>query len=132
MVIGRVLAALLAMAGLGACDTTGTAMLDAAAAHDAAAAVAADSEIIWEQDLSCELTANAPAVVPGVVTIGRVQEVAVQIRVDGTRGIVSEAVILGQGSGTAALDKAVLELALRMQFDCARSGPALGRRVYFI
>ena len=126
MVIGRVLAALLCMAGLGACDTTGAAMLDAEAA------VAAGSEIIWEQDRSCELTANAPTAIPGVVTMGRVQEVAVQIRVDGTNGIVSEAVILGRGSGTAALDKAVLDLALRMQFDCARSGPALGRWVYLI
>ena len=124
--IGRVLVALLVMVGLGACDTTGSALLEAEAAE------AAGSEIIWEQDRSCELSVDALAAIPGVVTIGRAQAVAVQIQVDGTTGMANEAVILGEGSGTAALDEALLDAALRMRFDCAQPGLALGRRVYFI
>ena len=126
MDIGRVLGALLVMVGLGACDTTGSALFEVEAAE------AAGSEIIWEQDQSCELSVDAPAAIPGVVTIGRAQAVPVQIQVDGTTGEVSEAVILGEGSGVAALNEALLEAALRMRFDCARRGLALGRRVYFI
>ena len=126
MDIGRVLVALLVTVGLAACDTTGSALLEAEATE------AAGSEIIWEQARSCELSVDATAAIPGVITIGRAQAVTVQIQVDGATGMVSEAVILGEGSGTAALNDALLEAALRMRFDCARRGLALGRRVYFI
>ena len=120
MEIGRVLLALLVVVGLGACDTTGAALLES------------DAGIIWQKDPSCELTGEVPAEIPGVVTIGRGMAVEVQIEVDGSRDVVTEAVILGEGSGTAALDEALIEAALQMRFHCVGSGMAVGRRVYFI
>lgn len=120
MEIGRVPLALLVVVGLGACGTTGAGLLES------------DARIIWEQAPSCELTGAAPEEIPGVVTIGRGKAVEVQIEVDGSRGVVTEAVILGQGSGTTALDAALIEATLQMRFHCVGSGLTFGRRVYFI
>lgn len=112
---------------LGACGTTSiwqTGSTEEAAAADS-------GQVIWEEDRACERTFD-PRPMTGVITIGRAQAVEVEIQVDGTRGVVTEAVVLGKGSGTAEVDAALIEAALRMRFDCERRGTAHGRRVYFI
>ena len=89
-------------------------------------------QVIWEEDRACERTFDPPPAT-GVVTIGRARAVEVEIQVDATRGVVTEAVLLGERSGgTAELDAALIEAALRMRFDCERRGVARGRWVYFI
>ena len=127
-VAGRPLV-LLVVIVLGACGTNSVRQ----SGTEAAAAAAADGEqVIWEEDRACERT-FAPRPVTGVVTIGRARAVEVEIQVDATRGVVTEAVLLGERSdGTAELDAALIEAALRLRFDCERRGMARGRWVYYI
>lgn len=80
------------------------------------AATAAAGEVIWEEDRAGERTFD-PGPVTGVVTIGRARAVAVgDSGRDATRGVVTEAVLLGEGSGGAGsgADRSGVAAALRL------------------